>query len=789
MTSRKVCGFDLNGWRDFAARNWRTIPGQEEQIGQTDVIGGGALTSVVNVGDGRWIGGPQADIAPHGLGGGWGEVGREDRRISVRSLIEGRELSSEKFTAAFTGLAHGAAYNVVSIDDSPENSELAQERMLAALSAGKFRNSMLVWRPVLAALYALEEGYVAGEQSVAVICHSKSGFLVQKLLIRRASERSNDIFAPERRQASQLIQGNIGYETLVYNARQSALGTEGISARTAHRAQARSVGRAALGLPCHPEMLRQPNGNWSNFDLSNVECLKYPLVSSEWPDLSDCSAVLVETLTEGLIRNEIVELIKDCASNAATELSPEAVAKGALIAARRMADGDPVYFDFLPSISTIVFSSNGASNFDLINADETLEAGRIYRSPNPAELAIPPGLSSISIYLRKETEEKARKATIDLDKPLSHQSPVSLWVEQKPVAGRARIVMEAADLGRHFTIDWDGAEEDDRPWGEIIESLKIQTSIPARLTLKCGLHPWEDNNRSVGLFTLLAKEPSRLRVDWDTLAAKLSSRPFGEYCISSDGELPGKIDDVSIRKLDRLTEMALGITRSRLNREGSSEPEDNAALRFLTWQFRRCPSEVVDWLIHCISKRGSADFDHPFVQHPRSWKLVYQGLGRILGSNASEERVIRLLLSSQVQNWVWDTESACMAFLLSRSDTAPLFLQRDDVESLARRTIADFRRNLGTEYNMFYYAPFLLAGLLRWRLKEKTALLIGADPLGADFLAAIEDAELDLIKRPNPSERLKKKREKYLPILKDLKAELSGEGANPDLLLDIYSAN
>ena len=789
MTLRKVCGFDLNGWRDFAARNWRTIPGQEEQIGQTDVIGGGALSSVVNVGDGRWIGGPQADIAPHGLGGGWGEVGREDRRISVRSLIEGRELSSEKLAAAFTGLARGAAYNVVSIDDSPENSELAQERMLAALAAGKFRSPMLVWRPVLAALYALEKGLVAGEQSMAVICHSKRGFLVQKLLIRRASERSNDIFAPERRQASQLVQGNIGYETLVFNARQSALSPDGISARTAHRAQDRSVGRAALGLSCRPEMLRKPNGNWDKVDLSNIKCLKYPLVNSEWPDLSDCSAVLVETLAEGIIRSEIVEFIRECVSNAAIELSPEAVAKGALIAARRMADGDPVYFDFLPSISTIVFGSNGASNFDLVNADETLEAGRIYRSPKPAELAIPPGQLSISIYLRKETEEQARKATIDLEKPLSHHSPVSLWVEQKPVAGRARIVMEAADLGRYFTIDWDGAEEDDRPWGEIIESLKIQTSIPARLTLKCGLHPWEDNNRSVGLFTLLAKEPSRLRVDWDTLASKLSSRPFGEYCISSDGELPTNIDDESIRTLDRLTEIALGITRSRLNRESGSETEDNAALRFLTWQFRRCPSEVVDWLVDCISKRGVPHFNHPFVQNPSSWKLVYQGLGRIVSSGASEERVLRLLLSSQVHKWVWNTESACMAFLLSRSDTAPLFLKRDDVEALARRTIADFKRNLGTEYNMFYYAPFLLAGLLRWRLKEKKALLIGVDPLGADFLAAIEDAELDLMKRRNPSERFLKKRDKYLPILQDLKAELSGEGANPDLLLDIYSAN
>lgn len=789
MTRRKVSGFDLNGWRDYAARNWRTIPGEEEEVGEIDVVGGGTLTSVVSVGDGRWVGGPQADIAPHGLGGGWGEVGREDRRVSVRSLIEGREQSPEKLAAAFTGLAHGAAYNVVSIDDGPDNSELAQEWMLAALSHGKFRNSILVWRPVLAVLFALEQGHVSGEQRVAVVCHSKCGLLVQKLQLRRTNARNRDIFAPERRQAGKLVQGKIGYETLVRNARQAALGPDGISARTAHRAQARSVGRAAMGLACKPEMLRQQNGNWDILDLSKDECLQYPIVDGGLPDLSDCSAVLVETLSEGPVRNAIVGLVEACVSCAAIELEPAAVATGALIAARRLANGDPVYFDFLPRISTIVFGSKGASNFDLINADETLEAGKIYRSPQPAELAIPPGQLSISVYLRKEAEEKARKATVHLEAPLTHQSPVSLWVEQKPVAGRARIVMEALGLGRNFTIDWDDAEEDSRQWAEIIDSLKIQTSIPPRLTLKCGLHPWEDSNRSVGLLNLLNTEPSRTRVDWETLAAKLSARPFGEYCISSDGELPDEIDDESIRRLDLLTEMALRVTRGRLNGERGPGTEDNAALRFLTWQFRRCPPEVTDWLIDCVTGRGSPNFNHPFVQHPSSWKLVYQGLGRIIGSSSSEERVIRLLLSSPVQKWIWNTESACMAFLLSRSDTAPLFLEREDVERLARRTIADFRRNLGTEYNMFYYAPFLLAGLLRWRLKDKKALLVGADPLGGDFLAAIEETERDLIDRRRLSEKLQKKRDKYLPILKDLKAELSGEGANPDLLLDIYSAN
>jgi hypothetical protein len=89
---------------------------------------------------------------------------------------------------------------------------------------------------------------------------------------------------------------------------------------------------------------------------------------------------------------------------------------------------------------------------------------------------------------------------------------------------------------------------------------------------------------------------------------------------------------------------------------------------------------------------------------------------------------------------------------------------------------------------MFNYAPFLLAGLLRWRIKNPTALVSGVDPLAADFLAIIEEVEADLVNRRRPSVNLQRRRDKILPILKDIKAELLGEGTNPDLLLDIYGA-
>jgi hypothetical protein len=513
-------------------------------------------------------------------------------------------------------------------------------------------------------------------------------------------------------------------------------------------------------------------------------------VDDPLPDMSDCEIILVETLAEGHIREAIVSILKESLTPKVIVLEPDAVARGAVVAARRLGNGDPVYFDFLPRLSTIIFSNGIASNFDLIDADETLEAGRVYRSPQPASFAIPAGKPSVSIYLRKEAEPFPRMATVLLEKPLSAPVPVALWVEQTPAAGRARIVLEARDLGHQFTIDWGDAVEDQREWDEILASFEAPPpSFPDRLVLKCGLHPWEDSDRSAGLSSLLDTNLSRHQVDWDLLAKRLSSRPFGEYCISSDGEVPLEVTHDMIQKLDELTKLALEETAERLSADMVLEKDDNAALRFLTWQFRRCPNKVVDWLIDCIERRDAPRFQHPFVEHQSGWILVYQGLGRVAYGDETERRIIRMLMSTRLENWGWRSESACMAFLLSRSDSAPLNLEHGDVEKLVHRAIADFRENLGTEYNKFFYAPFLAAGLLRWRMKEPQALLLGHDPLALSLYQAIEDAERDFTRRlGRASTAFSKKSEKYLPILSELKAFLEGTGGSPDLLLDIYGS-
>jgi hypothetical protein len=721
------------------------------------------------------------------LGEGWGEVGRESRRIAVRTLLESPKTYEPQLTSAFVGLTSGAAYNVVAIDDAPETTEAVQEGILSSLATGKFRNTTLVWRSVLAVLFAIDAGLLKDKQMVGVVSHSPDGMTIQKLKLREVNGRAGQVIAPERREMAKPVSCSIGYNSIVRNARIEAIGPKGLSSQTAHLTISKTVGRVAFGMPLKPDIMRRQNGDWDIINHKHNAKLSDLKLDKHLSSLNDCPIVLIDTLSEGNVRDALIEIVSAQTVGELKVLPGSAVAEGAFIAAKRFSEGDPVYFDFLPRLSTIVFGHDGAANFDLVDKNETLEAGRVYRSKKPASFAIPQGHTTVSVFLQKEAEPHPRKATVSLEKPLNEPVPVSLWVEQKPAAGRARILLDAPALGQQFSIDWETAVDDERSWDEIIVSLETPPpTFPARLILKCGMRPWEDSNRGPGLSNLLEIERQRETTDWDSIAEKLSARPFGEYCISSDGELPLSVSNEDAVSLKQLTKTALTVNRERLSAQLTGAGDGNAALKFLTWQFRRCPDEVVEWLIDCVESRGLPMFAHPFVQHHSSWILIFQGLARIVHGEPHEKRILKMLLSTRMENWNWRVESACTAILLSRSDTAPRYLKRNDVEKISKRIIKDFRDNLQTEYTKFYYAPFLMAGLLRWRLKEPQALLLGQDPIADSLAAVIEEVKVDMLTRRQPTSAFRRRRDKYLPILLDLASELEGVGSNPDLLLDIY---
>ncbi|WP_299819082.1 hypothetical protein [uncultured Jannaschia sp.] len=787
---KKAAGLDVNGWRDHVARNWTTIPGEDAVIDRIHVGSAGPLTSVVQIGEGRtalWIGGQPADLAPHGKGGGWGQIGDVSRRRSVRDLLEGRGGETAHLAAAFADFARRANHTVLAIEDSPDTIEAMQERLLNGMARARCGTPTLVWRTVLAALHAIDAGLIQDECIIGIVSHVSSGLSIQKLRIRSAGSRGG-ILTPERKALATILEGSAGLRGLVTLARQAAIGADGYSARTAHRTQTRTIGRVAFGMQHEPEIVRLDKGGWEVIDAPVLPASALN-PTERVVDLSDCAEVFFETVTEGRVCAEVRALARTRGLNIDTTLLPDAVARGALVAAQRMANGDPVYYDFLPRISTIVFGKTGATNYDLIDETETLEAGRIYRSPQPAKLAIPKGVVDVSIYLRKDAEAHPRKATVTLDMAPTCDIPVSVWVEQKPAAGRAKIVLDASAMSRSFQVDWDNADDDPRDWDDIIASLATPPpAIPDRLVLSCGLEPWEASNRGPGMINLLAEAQESSSPNWETLAQKAMARPHGNYCVSSDGLLPIGLPNLAAWDLDRVVARALAVTRQRLEDGPMHAESNNAALQFLTWQFRRCPSVVSEWLLDCIENHAGQIGTHPFAQTAANWTLLYQGLARTAIRPEIEQRILRAILDSNPTPWKWNREIACLALLISRSETAPQLLSRKDIDCIGQRIVVEIQREVGTEYTRFYYTNLLAAGIFRYRRIEPHALLVDHDPLGNKLLGAFDAVRCDFIDRSLPSKAFKRKRERYVPIMEDLLRYVRGEGGNSGLLINSYNA-
>ena len=417
----------------------------------------------------------------------------------------------------------------------------------------------------------------------------------------------------------------------------------------------------------------------------------------------------------------------------------------------------------------------------MIEKGATLPAGQLYRSKKPAEFGIPPRETSFTVYLKKENATWPRKAVTELGTELHDTTPVELWVEQSPAAGRAKLYMQSSKLARQFFVDWDMAEEIQMDWNDLIEELDIKPTVPKRMVLPCGMDPWNRRGRFSGLLQLLDQHAVKDSPSWEILANQLNQHATGHYCISSDGEIPKEVPEAALEQLEQLTKLAVDKVKERV--QGTLDA-DNQSLRFLTWQFRHCPSEIA-YLLLDAAKAYEKGNEHVFVPHHMSLVLVYQGIGRVACSEDVEQEIIKLILKKPVDQWKFRNETACLAFLLSRSDTAPLFLDRDDVEMIAKRIVHEFNNQLDTKYTKFMYAPFLLVGLLRWRLKEPHSLVAGQDLAASEMAESVKATIDDLEQRRHDSVVIANVANKYLVILQDTLAELEGEGTNPDILVDI----
>ena len=779
---RRLVGYDLNGWRDVAARNWLEQPGQEVAEGMEQIVSGGVGGVVVRLGETGCeglMGGAQALRAPHGLGPGWGFVGAPARRLSVKDLLAAPSHHVPEIAAALRGLADptgpGGRFPTTAVLAIPDSAayEEEQEALLLALRAIRATgDSLLVWRPVLACLAALDRGTIDGVSRVGIIGHDRGGLTSQMLPMRE----DRGLWAPERREIGQLHIWGGGLDALRRRAWQALVDACETPQQTGHLATARILVPLALGDTPSPEPVRRFTGGWEIVSPELMTPQLPPIPQSLIDHLRGCEAILIDTPTAGAMRESLLDALSANLPCPVHPLDYGEVARGALLAAGRVARGEPVYFDFLPQLSTIVQDAEGARSFDLIPPDALLPAGRVYRSAQPARLGLMAGMDRIKVYLKKQQADACRLVEVPLAAPADRAAAVTLDVEQAPAAGRARLTLASDAFPAPLLVDWERAEVLEESWDELIENLRRpRPNLPNRVVLPCGLDTWQGQNGAEGLEELLMRSVAQDRYDWARLATLMAARVDGRYAISSDGLLPDGLSREAAQALDSATSAAEAHVVARLE---SRVRASNDSLRFLTWQFRRCPTSVIAPMLEALEAPIGG---HVFVQLGGNRQLVYQGLGRVLREESTQRTVFDHLMSVPRAQWHRD-HIACAAHVLSRTEKGPIFLARGEIDQLGEIVLRFNAEAVGGQYRSpFIYAPFLMVGLLRFRLVDPWALVVQQDPLADRLLISTEKVIADMEKRFSRDQRIGR----YRQVLEDACEWLKGEGRNPDILLDL----
>lgn len=770
--TKRLAGYDLNGWRDLCARSWLARPGEETVEDSEVLVSGGELGQVVRTGQNQrhpFVGGIQAGLSAHGKGDGWGRTIGEAERHTIRDLMAEPFGYDTALSAAFRALAPDPQLAVLAIPDCRETTERHQESWLSAMRLSGVRQPFLVWRPVLAALGVLETNRFADKNRLGIVAQHGSGFTTQVLTLRDTGKltperRRSGILHPSRQALSRRFDGALSQlRDNVPNGARERLDL------------ALQPGRVALGEADAPEVFRLRNGDWRILDSFEMPFeVELDLLRSLSQQLSDCDAVLFDARMGQQLSTQFAHELEQELGRSVIRLAHDTIARGALEAARRLSNGEAAFFDFLPQVSTLVQGASGAINHNLVPEGEVLPAGKLYHSRAPARFHLMPGQDVISVYLNKETELAPRLARLEGITKVEKATEVQLALEQQPAAGRARLTLSSAALPTPHVIDFDAAEMQEETWDEIIaRHEKPRPTIPERMILPNGMAVWDGYSNRGGLSDLLAREAGRPAPDWRALAAQLSSRPDQRYAVSSEGELPEKLPLGEEATLDQMIDRAKSEVLTRL---ADNTYDGNDALRFLTWAFRRCPQDVIPFMLSALN-----DSTHPFRARGRL-TLVLQGLGRTVRRAEDMRPVMDHLLALPRERWKKD-QTACMAFLVSRTNEALPLLERGDVEVLAEVVRHGLQRECGGGYTAtFIYLPILLVGLLRWRMVEPFALVAGQDK-AADRMAEPLDAIIqDLSQRARQDPHLKR----YLELLRRSREALAGEGGHGHLLADLF---
>ena len=819
----KLAGIDLNGIHDYCMRSERLDAPENRSESKSNErpdsdfkIDGGAFSVAVRTGyadDAQVVAGPQAALAPHGRGLGWGEIGDRQRRIRIAEALRKLEnpnvppegFHADAITAAVDTLARDTELAVFVIPDTDGFNERAQDKLLRILSRATPRRIELLWRPIAVWLGLRDEiNVVRSEQPggihVATVTALGKGVVISKVQLRSRCWNGQVITAPVRTQPGTFCQWGGDQEARRHAVRDAIAAANPDVDREDIDQQAMMLNSLAAGEPVAREVIRNRNGRW--VELVNPATLRMPedsLPEQVAKALDGVEMVLLDApgcrYALEALRSAVAApgmATRDKSILAADEAK---VASGALEAARLLASGIPPYFDFLPQIRVTAINHAREVKFtDLIPEGEVVAGGETYRCKTPPRYHLGAGQKELDLYLAREGDDTIRRWHLDLPSPPSRTTEVMLRAQQRPARGWARIDVVSENWEplrqRPVRLDWDHLETDNREEKTLLEDLnRADNAYPEPVVYPSHEAYWDPEIANWNLLDEIEKYNicnDQFDRNHGTLLNRLYDRfrltnppnlPISYRCypIDSNGNLPADLNHELRDRIETSISRMLDLMCSNFSR---FIYKHTTALSFLisrfylpaTWCFLRCPEGIVDLLLKGLIGNGP---EAKVLNEPGARKAVLHSLGRCLADRCRVETIFRHISKSKITQ----DNLACLSHIVSRRDVAFDVLDGDRhlLENVIKFGTTAISKNDPVKNKTTYtYALLLIGGLCRVRRRNPNLF----QPYDASVVK-LKDI-LDQKKR-----NLEAKDGNLWRLTKDTIEYLDKRGKNPNLLRQI----
>jgi hypothetical protein len=785
--SRRIAGMAFDGRHDVAAIDWD----EEDRIGPVRVLQAGTLADVVTTETGRLIAGPQAALAPHGRGGGWGDIAdprkRNRRPLSAAIDALGHNQNAADLLAAIDALARDAQEVVLAVPDLPGFDEAAQGAWLRAARGQGRRRVRLLWRPVAAMLGLIEDKLLDENElgrKFRFLIHAATGIEEQTLTLRRDPENPGHI-APQRDGPGRVFAKELGLDALFGRAArrvEQSVALDWARLEPSRLGPRLLVGEALVG---DLEVLRDSSGAWHVLNAPRLDPVDLftECEQATVPDAPDLEAFLITPLC-----SPYAEYLAKRLGHRIVTAGPELVARGCLRAGRLIERRLPHYFDRLESISIAANRSGEPAFVPLIPEGHLVAANREYVSPDFTEFVWPRGKPQTKFYILKGLSE-IREWAVSREPAPAKEIPVTLRIRQTPGQSWAILDITARDwepLARApERLDWEGLKPTDKTSDQILFELRRPPpTIPERVVELAHRDLWLGSDWAGGDEALrLARQAAELgRVDaeaWAELLSRGQRHPDTQVAyrrVSTDGELPPGLPAIARTGFDTMLRV-LGqslLTGPRLT--------DNRPLQAVTWSFAACPAAVQDAILDGLAAHEKQK-PHRLLAPNQAIRVLRQGAGRAICTEPRLRRLFAILVQGPLNT---DTINA-LAMALSRRPEAPAALTRQQVDALLPRLSTELLDQVrDRSFNVrFKNTLSAIAGLFRWREREPQALLATNEPTAARLQATLREAT-ELLRRPQWTQV--PARQQKIILLEKIADYLVGKG-DPAILRLIDDAN